>query len=468
MIGKKDEQGLMDMIGILDFGSAGNIASVANAFRRAGAEVKVIRRLDEADGLEGTGGTGKIGNRKGTGSLDGLVIPGVGSFATVPMLATALGKKRINVPVLCICLGMQALFNGSEECKGAQGLKIIPGSVKKLKGKVRLPQLGWNRVRIEKKDPLFAGIASNEYFYFANSFAAFPKNRGAVLCSTEYGQKFASAVRAGNFWGVQFHPEKSGRAGQIVIRNFISICESQAAAAVPSIDIMGGKAVRLRQGKRGTRKVFGNPLLLAKKYEKAGFRLIHIVDLDAAFGGKSQLAYLGKIARKCPDLKIQWGGGIRSFENAKAAFSAGAYRVVFGTAVANTPDIVGKCVEEFGSDRVWASLDFSGKSPKMMVNGWEKSASLSVVRAIQLAKSCGVGGMIISSVDADGMGGGPRLQLLKTARALSRKPIMLAGGVRNPDDIEDALSLGADFVIVGRALYDENIKLGEWLCLRKE
>jgi len=441
------------VIAILDFGPAGNIASVANAFRRAGAEIKVVRRLE------------------GAGGFDGLVIPGVGSFAAVPKLASALGKKGsasgedVDVPVLCICLGMQALFSMSEECKGATGLGIIPGSVRRLEGNVRLPQLGWNRIRIERDDPLFAGIADGEHFYFANSFAAFPKDVENVLCSTQYGQKFASAVRAGNFWGVQFHPEKSGRAGQRVIRNFVGMCNGRAA--VPSIDIMGGKAVRLLQGKRGTQKFFGNPLLLAKKYEKAGFRRIHIVDLDAAFGGVSQLAYLSKIARKCPRLKIQWGGGIRSLKDAKAAFSAGACRVVFGTAVANTPDVVRKCVEEFGSSRVWASLDFAGKRPKMMVKGWEQSAMLPVGKAIRLAESCGVGGMVIGSVDADGMGSGPDILLLKRAREISRKPILFAGGVRSPNDARKALALGADSVIVGRALYDDRIELGEWICLGK-
>jgi len=368
------------------------------------------------------------------------------------------------VPVLCICLGTQALFSRSEECEGVQGLGIIPGSVRRLKGKVRLPQLGWNRINIERQDPLFAGIEDGEYFYFANSFAAFPKDKGAILCSTQYGQRFASAVREGNFWGVQFHPEKSGKAGQMLIRNFISICSGQGSASVPSIDIMDGKAVRLLQGKQGTEKVFGNPIALARKYEKAGFRLIHIVDMDAVFGSKSQLALLRKIASACPQLKIQWAGGMRSFEAAKRALACGASRVVFGTALASSPKLVQKCSEEFGSNRVWASLDFSGKPARMMVKGWKKGTSLGLKEAVGLAESCKVGGLVMGSVDVDGMQAGPDLALLSKARRLTRLPLVLASGMRNPDDVKAAVSLGANGAMLGRALYDRRIGMEEWTC----
>ena len=441
-------------IAILDSGSAGNVASVANAFQRAGAEVKVVRRLGSARGL------------------CGLVIPGVGSFSTVPKIAAALGGKEglagLRVPVLCICLGMQSLFGSSEESLGTAGLGIINGKVRKLKGNARLPQLGWNRVSINKKDPLFAGIADGEYFYFANSFAAFPSSQGCVLGSTEYGQRFTSAVRKRNFWGVQFHPEKSGRAGEQVIRNFASICKESGAAAIPSIDIIGGRAARLRQGMQGTEEYYGGPLALAKKYEKEGFPLLHIVDLDAAFGGKGQLALLRKISSQCRGIRIQWAGGMRCADAVRAAFSAGATRVVFGTAVVRSPSMVRLCVKEFGADAVWASLDFAGNPPKLRVKGWKQGTEVGLRQAVKLAESCGVGGLVISSVDADGMGKGPCLSLIAKVRRCTRLPLVLAGGIRNPKDVKASSGNGADAAIVGRALYDKKIKTCEWLCLRKQ
>ena len=445
------------MIGILNSGSAGNVASVANAFRRVGAEARVIRSLGNARGISG------------------LVIPGVGSFSTVPKIASALGGKKeidgLRMPVLCICLGMQALFGSSEESKGTTGLGVLNGKVRKIRGNARLPQLGWNRVSQTKAgapDPLFEGVKDNEYFYFANSFAAFPSSQGCVIGCTKYGQMFASAVRERNFWGVQFHPEKSGKAGEQVIRNFASICNENGEAAIPSIDIIGGKAVRLRQGRQGTEEYYGSPLALAKKYEKAGFPLLHIVDLDAVFGGKSQLALLGKIASQCKNIKIEWAGGIRNAEAARAAFSAGANRVVFGTAVVRSPKIVRLCVKEFGAEMVWASLDFAGKPPRMRIGGWKQGTGVGLREAVKLAESCGVGGLIISSVDVDGMGNGPDLSLIAKARKCTRLPLVLAGGIRNPADAKRALSRGSDYAIIGRALYDRKIKTCEWLCLKKQ
>lgn len=201
------------MIAILDFGSAGNVASVANAFARVGVEAKLVGAYDAADD---------------DGKFSGLVIPGVGSFSVVPKIAAALGgrdeARKIRVPVLCICLGMQAMFERSEETEGVQGLEIVEGEVRKLAGSVRLPQLGWNKVKLVKDDALFDGINDGEYFYFANSYASFPKEGGAVVAETEYGETFASAVRKGNWWGVQFHPEKSGRSGERLLKNYAEMC----------------------------------------------------------------------------------------------------------------------------------------------------------------------------------------------------------------------------------------------------
>ncbi|MCX6769311.1 MAG: 1-(5-phosphoribosyl)-5-[(5-phosphoribosylamino)methylideneamino] imidazole-4-carboxamide isomerase [Candidatus Micrarchaeota archaeon] len=238
--------------------------------------------------------------------------------------------------------------------------------------------------------------------------------------------------------------------------------------AVPSIDIIQGKAARLRQGRQGTEEFFGNPLELAKKYENAGFRILHIVDLDAAFGRASQLALLEEIVSACPRLKIQWAGGMRSLEAAKSAFASGASRVVFGTAIVTSPDIVKECAVRFGAENVWASLDFSGKPPVMMVRGWEERALLGLEEAVALAEACGAGGLIASSVDADAMEAGPNLGLLLEARKLTNKPLLLAGGTRNPNDAKNAFSLGADGAIIGRALYDRKIGMEEWTCLQKE
>ena len=159
---------------------------------------------------------------------EGLIIPGVGAFAVVNSMRKALkGKNPLQLPypVLGICIGMQALYDKSEENKGVQGLGVIGGEVLKLRGDVQLPQLGWNKVKIVRKDWLLEGIENGAFFYFANSYAGFPDDKGCVLAITEYGEAFPSAVRKDNVWGVQFHPEKSGKTGQRLLGNFVSICK---------------------------------------------------------------------------------------------------------------------------------------------------------------------------------------------------------------------------------------------------
>ena len=198
------------MIQIINFGRAGNVNSVLNAFARAGAPARIVGKYRYGRGVRG------------------VVLPGVGSFNVVPQMRKAVsdGYETLGreVPVLCICLGMQALFEGSGEASRVRGLGVISGEVRKLNAGMRLPELGWNRVRQESCDPLFAGIRNEEYFYFANSYAAFPRDRAEIIGTTEYGERFASAVRTGRWWGVQFHPERSGSAGERVIANFSRIC----------------------------------------------------------------------------------------------------------------------------------------------------------------------------------------------------------------------------------------------------
>lgn len=237
--------------------------------------------------------------------------------------------------------------------------------------------------------------------------------------------------------------------------------------AVPSIDVLGGKAVRLRQGKRGTSEVLGEPIGLAGKYSSLGFPYLHVVDLDAAFGGKSQLGLLPSISAAAGRMRVQWGGGIRTAKLAKEAADAGAARVVFGTAVFTAPSKVEEAVCALGAARVWASLDFAGEPPAAKVSGWTKGAGAGMAEAIEAAEKCGVGGAVISSVDADGMMNGPDLQLAKLAAAGWKKPFWLSGGMRNATDAKAAFEAGAQGAIFGRALYS-GINLEGLACLQNE
>ena len=189
---------------LFDYG-AGNLHSLAKALVIPGVEIAI-----ETDPVRAL-------------ATDALVLPGVGAFA---LAAARLAPGRVamrdaiasGVPTLGICLGMQLLFDGSEEGPG-DGLGIVPGMVRRLRA-TRVPQIGWNAVEA-LGDPLFAR-APLATAYYANSFVCRPEDPGVVIAWSEHeGDRFAAAVRAGSAVGVQFHPEKSSAAGVAFVRAFV-------------------------------------------------------------------------------------------------------------------------------------------------------------------------------------------------------------------------------------------------------
>ena len=203
------------MIAIIDYG-AGNLRSVELAFRRIGVQARAT------------------GDGEAIRAASGAVLPGVGAFADamgalekrglVPVIRDYAASGR---PLLGICLGMQALLDGSEEGPGVPGLGLIPGRVARLPERgLKIPHIGWNSLRAAKKSLLLAGLPEEPYAYFVHSYACRAERPEDVLAVTEYGVPFHSAVRRGNVMGVQFHPEKSGRHGEQMLRNFAAMAES--------------------------------------------------------------------------------------------------------------------------------------------------------------------------------------------------------------------------------------------------
>ncbi len=178
------------------------------------------------------------------GRADGLVLPGDGAFPRAVAGIRAVGFDRLleerladGVPLLGICIGMQVLFEGSDELGGAEGLGVLPGRVHRLEAPGRkLPQIGWNHVAWTRPSRLTEGLGEGAAFYHVHSFAPRPADPSAVLGSADYGETFASAVERDNVCGVQFHPEKSSHDGLRLLANFVGLCSrfaerSGAAAA---------------------------------------------------------------------------------------------------------------------------------------------------------------------------------------------------------------------------------------------
>ena len=200
------------MIAVLDYGM-GNLRSVEKALERVGAEVELTR---DPDRIRAAGG---------------LVLPGVGAFPKAMEAVRELGFDKLmrehvdaGRPVLGICLGMQLLFDASEELGGADGLGLLEGEVLALDAPgLKVPHIGWNEVGWTNGTPLAEGLANPTAFYHVHSYAPTPARPEDVLGRSTYGDEFASVVGRGNVFGVQFHPEKSGPDGLALLRNFVRL-----------------------------------------------------------------------------------------------------------------------------------------------------------------------------------------------------------------------------------------------------
>jgi imidazole glycerol-phosphate synthase subunit HisH len=207
-------------IGVIDYGM-GNRRSVEKALEHVGATVLLTSDHRELE------------------ACDGLVLPGVGAFPKAMRNLRELGlaeliQSRVDegTPLLGICLGMQLLFEHSDELAPTRGLGVIPGEVTRLHaGDLRIPHIGWNEVRFQRASSLTAGLPQSGCpFYHVHSFAARPSDPETVIGTTEYGERFATIVGAGSVFGVQFHPEKSSRHGLCMLRSFVGVCVGLAGA----------------------------------------------------------------------------------------------------------------------------------------------------------------------------------------------------------------------------------------------
>ncbi|MGB7844563.1 MAG: imidazole glycerol phosphate synthase subunit HisH [Candidatus Acidiferrum sp.] len=195
---------------LIDYG-AGNVTSVARALRRLGAEVSCTNRPEEI-------ATAKC-----------LVLPGVGHCgALISSLDAHLLRQPLldaiaqGIPFLGICLGLQALYENSEEAPALPGLGLLEGHVAQLPQNVKLPHMGWNQLRALRSSRLLEGISPDAYFYFAHSYAA-PANSAEAAALCTHGCEFTAVLERKSIFGVQFHPEKSGAPGAALLENFLRI-----------------------------------------------------------------------------------------------------------------------------------------------------------------------------------------------------------------------------------------------------
>ena len=198
----------MTRISVIDYG-VGNLFSMTNALRKTDAEVEIVKTKDEIL------------------SADGVVLPGVGNFGAAaeklsPLASAVLEAVDNGVPILGSCLGMQLLFEQSMEAEG-NGLGLLKGWIMRFRRDQKTPHMGWNTIKATRESPLLEGIPDGSYFYFVHSYYPDPVNIEDSLAETDYGGVFTSIVERDNIYGCQFHPEKSGKTGATLLRNYVGL-----------------------------------------------------------------------------------------------------------------------------------------------------------------------------------------------------------------------------------------------------
>jgi glutamine amidotransferase/cyclase len=341
------------MITLLDYG-AGNVRSVINAIEKLGETVRVA--ASDRDIVD----------------AEKLVFPGVGNFGSmmnilhekrfVEPLLTFLDSGR---PFLGICVGMQALFEGSEESPDVKGLGVLPGRVQRFTVDLSVPHIGWNGIRVKQPTHLFDGLDGDEKFYFVHSYHAVADDPSTVLTLTDYGYPFVSAVQKDNIHGTQFHPEKSGATGLKLLENFIrearriSIpekCPEQTRLAKRIIacldvrtndrgDLVVTKGDQYDVREAGNVRNLGKPVELAGRYFEEGADEVTFLNItgyrDFPLTDMPMIQVL-KQTSKTVFVPLAIGGGIRDFtdkngrsytalEVADEYFRSGADKISIGS-----------------------------------------------------------------------------------------------------------------------------------------
>ena len=201
------------MIAIIDY-DAGNIKSVEKALQKLGQDVVITREKQQIL------------------AADKVILPGVGAFGDAMKNLNEYGLVEVieqvvekRIPFLGICLGLQLLFEKSDESEGVKGLGILKGEVCRIPDQegFKIPHMGWNSLEVAPGSALFKGIATGAYVYFVHSYYLQAENEEIVAASAEYGVHIHAAVERGNIFGCQFHPEKSGQEGLAILKNFIEL-----------------------------------------------------------------------------------------------------------------------------------------------------------------------------------------------------------------------------------------------------
>jgi imidazole glycerol phosphate synthase glutamine amidotransferase subunit len=449
------------VIAIVDYG-AGNLTSVKGGLEAAGATVRIARGAEDLAGASG------------------IVVPGVGHFARTraidePWRRALLAARDEGRPVLGICLGLQWLFAGSDEEPELPGLGLFPGRCRRIDAPgLKVPHVGWNAVAVRRRSRLFAGM-DEAFVYFSHTFAA-PVVDDTVAV-TDYGGPFSAAVERGSVSGVQFHPERSGRAGRAMLANFVQGAEvgtdgrpARPVVARPDrvcrrviacLDVRDGQVVKgvKFEGLRAA----GDPVALAARYDEEGIDEIVILDISATIEGRATRATTVAAVAERIAVPLTVGGGIRSEADACAVLDAGADKVSLNTAALEHPEILTHLARRYGSQAVIVAID--AKRGPVGYEVYSRSGSRDAGReAIEWATEAadrGAGEVLLTSIDQDGTREGFDCPMTAAVSSAVPIPVIASGGAGGPDDFVRVFSDGrADAALAASIFHDREWNVG--------
>ncbi len=236
-----------------------------------------------------------------------------------------------------------------------------------------------------------------------------------------------------------------------------------ALQLLPAVDVSRGRAVQLVQGVAGSERVFGDPVEAALRWQQAGARWVHLVDLDAAFGTGDNRRILAEVVAML-EIDVEMSGGIRDGASLDAAMATGCRRVNIGTAALESPDWCAEVIAEHG-DRVAVGLDVRGTT--LAARGWTRDGG-DLYDVLARLDSQGCARYVVTDVNKDGMLQGPNLELLGTVCATTERPVVASGGITELTDLESLTSLvdqGVEGAVIGTALYEGRFTLEDALAL---
>ena len=437
------------MIGIIDY-DAGNIKSVEKALAYLGEETVVSR--DPQVLLR----------------ADKVILPGVGSFGEamenlhkyglVPVIQDMIKK---GTPFLGICLGLQLLFESSEETPGVEGLGILKGKILRIPPSpgLKIPHMGWNSLHLQNNGRLFKDIPEDTHVYFVHSYYLQAEDPQIVKAVTEYSTTIHASVEKDNVFACQFHPEKSSKYGLKILENFAKLekggeTDMFTKRIIPCLDVNNGRVVK------GVNfvdlKDAGDPVEIAKAYDAAGADELVFLDITASCEERDTVVDMVRQVAANVFIPFTVGGGIRTVDDFKKLLREGADKISVNSAAIDRPELITEAAEKFGSQCVVVAIDAKRREDggwNIYKHGGRLDTGIDAIEWAKKVERLGAGEILLTSMDCDGTKAGYDIELTRAIADAVSIPVIASGGAGTLEHFYDALTEGGADAALAASLF---------------